>query len=128
MAALKLFRVAYIMTKLAILVSQSAPHSSGFALQIDFFENVLVKVGDQQSILAGESTLMAHLNSFSSIIKSVIEECDSSTSNEPRFFLVLMDELGAGTDPTASGAIAQAVLEKLLESERCRIVATTHSP
>ena len=126
--ALKSFGVACLLTKLAIPVPQSVPHSSGFAPRIDFFENVLVQVGDQQSVLAGESTLMARLNSLSAVIESVIEERDSSTSEEPSFFLVLIDELGAGTDPAAGGAIAQAVLEKLLESERCRIIATTHSP
>ena len=41
---------------------------------------------------------------------------------------ILLDELGGGTDPSAGGAIAQAIVEKLLESEDCRIVATTHSP
>jgi hypothetical protein len=39
-----------------------------------------------------------------------------------------MDELGGGTDPAAGGAIAQAIVERLLESDKCRIAATTHSP
>jgi DNA mismatch repair protein MutS2 len=126
--ALKSFGVASLLTKLAIPIPRSSPHSSRFGPRIDFFDNILVEVGDQQSVLEGESTLMARLNSFSSVIMSVIGERDSSSSHEPIFFLVLMDELGAGTDPTAGGAIAQAVLEKLLESEQCRVVATTHSP
>jgi hypothetical protein len=41
---------------------------------------------------------------------------------------VLIDELGSGTDPAAGGAIGQAILEKLLENESCRIVSSTHSP
>jgi hypothetical protein len=41
---------------------------------------------------------------------------------------VLLDELGSGTDPAAGGAIGQAILEKFLENESCRIVSTTHSP
>lgn len=126
--ALKSFGVASLLTKLAIPIPRSSPHTNGFGPRVDFFDKVLVEVGDQQSILEGESTLMARLNSFSSIIKSVIGEHDLLFSHEPSFFLVLMDELGAGTDPTAGGAIAQAVLEKLLESEQCRVVATTHSP
>jgi DNA mismatch repair protein MutS2 len=125
--ALKSFGVASLLTKVAIPIPRSSSHSDGFGPRIDFFDNVLVQVGDQQNVFEGDSTLMARLNSFSTIIKSVTGEHNTSSSHEPSFFLVLMDELGAGTDPTAGGAIAQAVLEKLLESEKCRVVATTHS-
>ena len=41
--------------------------------------------------------------------------------------MVLLDELGGGTDPVAGAAIAQAILEKILETNRCRIILTTHS-
>ena len=41
--------------------------------------------------------------------------------------MILLDELGGGTDPVAGAAIAQAILEKILESNRCCIVVTTHS-
>ena len=41
--------------------------------------------------------------------------------------LILLDELGGGTDPIAGAAIAQAILEKMLNTYRCRIVSTTHS-
>ena len=39
-----------------------------------------------------------------------------------------MDELGSGTDPGSGSAIARAILEHLIETDKCRIVATTHSP
>jgi len=41
--------------------------------------------------------------------------------------LILLDELGGGTDPVAGAALAQAILEKMLETKRCRIAVTTHS-
>ena len=133
--ALKSFGLVAEICKLAIPVPQSStPTSSAVPPRVDFFDNVLVDVGDQQSVLEGESTLMAKLNVFSSVIKSVVGGHKSSLSSEDKtapcsnFSLVLMDELGGGTDPAAGGALAQAVVEKLLECENCRIVATTHSP
>lgn len=53
---------------------------------------------------------------------------DRQESSTSRNFLVLLDELGAGTDPDAGYAISRAVLEHLLELDGVRIIATTHSP
>lgn len=130
MVSQKMFRVAsLVLTKLAIPISQSLPHSNRSMPQINLFNNgVLVKVIDQQSILKGKTTLMACLNSLSSMIESVTGERNLFPSHKPSFSLVLMDELGARTDPITSGAIAQAVLKKLLESKQCCVLATTHTP
>lgn len=78
------------------------------------FTSFLVDVGDNQSIQQNLSTYSAHLNN----LKLFLE-----TGNEAS--LVLLDELGSGTDPQIGGAIAQAVIEKLLQ-KKCFGVITTH--
>lgn len=128
--ALKSFGVVSLLAKLAIPIPQSQKLPRHVHPQVDYFDKLVVDVGDQQSVIEGESTLMAKLNSYSSVIESVIGNRghldDQLKVRESS--LILLDELGGGTDPTAGGAIAQAIMEKLLESEDCRIVATTHSP
>jgi len=85
--------------------------------------SILVEVGDSQSISKHESTLMARLNALSSLINTL------SSSSEGEAQLVLLDELGGGTDPNAGAAIAQSILEELISNQSsCKIVATTHSP
>lgn len=122
--ALKAFGVATILVKLAIpipvILSSTVP-------RIDFFDDVLVEVGDGQSVTEGESTLMSRLNACSRLINRVNYPSEVNGSKKERT-LVLLDELGGGTDPTAGAALAQAILEGLLQSETCHIVATTHSP
>ena len=121
---LKSFGVASTLTKVAVPIPTNlssktiCEHESA---RVDFFQDVLVEVGDQQSVEGGESTLMARLNHMSSVIQRV----SRGTSTHP---LILLDELGGGTDPDAGSAIARAVLEKMMECSTARIVATTHSP
>ena len=75
---------------------------------------ILIDIGDQQSIENDLSTYSSHLRNM----KSFMIKADSRT-------LVLIDEIGSGTEPTIGGALAQSILEKLGES-RCFCVATTH--
>lgn len=122
--ALKSFGVASTLTKVAVPVPtnlSSKTTNEHESARVDFFRDVLVEVGDQQSVEGGESTLMARLNHMSSVIQRV----SRGTSSHP---LILLDELGGGTDPDAGSAIARAVLEKMMECPTARIVATTHSP
>ncbi len=77
---------------------------------------VLCDIGDGQSI-------SQNLSTFSSHIKAVIGIVESITSDS----LVLLDELGSGTDPKEGMGIAIAILEKL-RSIGCYFVATTHYP
>jgi len=123
--ALKSFGLAAIMVKLGlpIPVSEVSPYVS---VVVDYFHDITVEVGDNQSVKAGESTLMARLNACSSLIErlSAPEAMDINSSK-----LILFDELGGGTDPVAGASIAQAILEKILSTDhKCNIVATTHSP
>lgn len=79
--ALKSFGVACLLTKLAIPVPRSSKVTMDKPPRVDFFDKVLVEVGDQQSVLEGESTMMAKLNAFSSMIESVSPAQDY-TANE----------------------------------------------
>ena len=78
------------------------------------FSDILADIGDGQSIEQSLSTFSSHVKNIQMIIKI----CDSST-------LVIMDELGAGTDPGEGRGFAIAVLEEIFK-EGATIVATTH--
>lgn len=78
------------------------------------FDNLLLDIGDAQSIENDLSTYSSHLRAM----KAFTEHATPTT-------LFLIDEMGAGTEPTAGGAIAEAILTSLYESGAYGIV-TTH--
>jgi dsDNA-specific endonuclease/ATPase MutS2 len=119
--AMKSFGIVCILCKLGIPIPVSSP--TGKSPRVDFFDNILVEAGDQQSVIEGESTWMAKVNAYASILRLVMNSAESSQTS-----LVILDELGGSTDPDAGSAVSQAVLEHLLAGDKCRVVATTHLP
>jgi len=85
-------------------------------VRLPVFDAVIADIGDDQSIAESLSTFSAH-------VRTLIGVLDAAG---PRS-LVLLDEVGAGTDPAEGAAIAQAVLAELLE-RGALVMATTHSP
>ena len=81
---------------------------------IGTFDAIYADIGDEQSIEQNLSTFSAHLKKIIHILKAAT---DSS--------LVLLDELGAGTDPHEGAALGVAILETLKE-KGCTVLATTH--
>ena len=81
---------------------------------IHFFRHILVDIGDQQSIQSNLSTFSAHLLSLNAIMRQA--EAGS---------LVLLDEVGTGTDPEQGAALAIAVIEHL-KKRGALVIATTH--
>ncbi|HOZ86384.1 MAG TPA: hypothetical protein PL029_01440 [Bacteroidia bacterium] len=106
--ALKTIGLLQIMLQSGLLVP--VKENSSFC----FFEKILVDIGDTQSIENELSTYSAKLKSMTTIL----DETNEAT-------LVLMDEFGSGTDPELGSAIAEAVLENLVNSKTKGII-TSH--
>ena len=102
-------------TGLLALMAQSGMHipARGGATT-PVFKEVLIDVGDEQSLQQSLSTFGAHMNR----LKYILSKAGSKA-------LVLLDELGAGTDPDEGAAIGQAVLDEL-RHKKCQAMITTH--
>ena len=95
-------------------------NQSGLALPLEegsflpVFDGIYADIGDEQSIDQSLSTFSAHITNISAITAHAAENS-----------LVLLDELGSGTDPEEGGAIAMAILDYLID-KNTRMIITTH--
>ncbi len=101
---------------LFVLLNQSGfPINAGEGSRLEIFNSLFADIGDEQSIDESLSTFSAHMKKMGQII--------SYANNDS---LVLLDELGSGTDPLEGSAIAMACLDNLLEKNSFVIVTTHH--
>ncbi len=82
--------------------------------EISVFQNIFVDIGDNQSIENSLSTFSSHMNNLSDILK-----------NSNKQTLVLLDEIGSGTEPTEGAGLAISILEHLYK-KGVIVLATTH--
>ncbi len=98
----------------SVLVQCGIPSPVGAASRIAVFDDVFADVGDEQSIQASLSTFSAHVRNLGDIL-----------ARATALSLVLIDELGSGTDPLEGAALGGAVLEDLT-ARGAMTLATTH--
>ena len=100
---------------LLCLMAQSGMHfPAADGSTVPIFHQILADIGDEQSLEQSLSTFSSHMSRIASILR---------TANGQS--LVLLDELGAGTDPTEGAALGRAILDEL-DRLGCRAMVTTH--
>lgn len=107
---LKTLGLTMLMAKVGLFVPAREP------VELPWFSQILADIGDEQSIEQNLSTFSGHVRRISRILEVVAEDENA---------LVLLDEVGAGTDPSEGSALAIALLQYLCDRARLT-VATTH--
>ncbi len=99
---------------LSLLAQSGIIPPLGPGSMLPVFDDFFADIGDEQSIEASLSTFSAHLKN----LREILESADDAS-------LILIDEMGSGTDPSEGGALAQAILINLTR-RRALTIATTH--
>ncbi|MGH7225638.1 MAG: endonuclease MutS2, partial [Gemmataceae bacterium] len=99
---------------LALMAQCGMNIPAGQGSNVPVFHHILADIGDEQSLEQSLSTFSSHISRIASILQEA-DECS----------LVLLDELGAGTDPTEGAALGRAILDAL-DRIGCRAMVTTH--
>ena len=99
---------------ISLMVQAGMPVPVGPGSDVGLFHDVLIDVGDEQSMQQSLSTFSGHLKRLLDMLKRAGQRA-----------LVLIDELGAGTDPEEGAAIGQALLDEFLKL-KTRCIVTTH--
>ncbi len=99
---------------LCLMAQAGLPIPAERGADVGLFQNIMIDIGDEQSLQQSLSTFSAHLARIMDMLKRA-----------NRRTLVLIDELGAGTDPDEGAAIGRALLDELLR-RHCRCVVSTH--
>jgi DNA mismatch repair protein MutS2 len=97
------------------LMALSGLHVPARTARFPFYASVLADIGDRQSLAANLSTFTSHVSN----IRQMIELCE-------RPALVLLDEVGTGTDPEEGSALGVAVVDHFRRACGAHVVATTH--
>ena len=99
---------------MSVMVRAGLPVPAADGARVDWFDPIIAVVGDQQDVTDDLSTFSSHLLG----LKSALEGAQTGA-------LVLLDEVAIGTDPKQGAALAQAVVESVVEAG-ARAVITTH--
>lgn len=118
---LKTLGLAVLMAKIGLFIPAREP------VELPWFEQVLADIGDEQSIEQSLSTFSGHIRRIERILDAIaqLEDQNGDPAKDPANTLVVLDEVGAGTDPSEGSALAIALLQHLADHSRLT-VATTH--
>ncbi|NET26528.1 endonuclease MutS2 [Okeania sp. SIO1I7] len=115
---LKTLGLAALMAKIGLFIPANEP------VELPWFEQILADIGDEQSLEQSLSTFSGHVRRIIRILEA-IDEDENPENSDLSSTLVLLDEIGAGTDPTEGSALATSILQYLAD-HALLTVATTH--
>lgn len=121
------------------MIRYAIPVPAQSGARFDIFHDIMADIGDIQSVLSDLSTFSGHLVVCREIVERVkaraeenelvqitTRDLNNNPSKTKKYSLVLMDEIGTGTDPMQGAALAESILEELTSFHHTRLIVTTH--